>query len=166
MLYIAHLFILFRERDFPLEILIVYNEWMWIVWFLPLSNDRPGTLCTDHWLRWPLRTRQVLSFPSEGSSDGGNGFRMLWCRVYRPRARQRSAWDHLCRPRTPLILTLPLPGSLPACGERPSVSFGVLAARCFHCAFPSDLTARSHFRTPSVNTPTLCLLPCAILLSH
>jgi len=34
---IAHLFILFRERDRPLGILTVYNEWMWIVRFLPLS---------------------------------------------------------------------------------------------------------------------------------
>jgi len=60
----------------------------------------------------------------------------------------------------------PLPGSLLACGDRPSVSFGLLAGRCLHYSFPSVLTAGFHFQTPSVNTPTLCLLPCAILLSH
>jgi len=31
------MFTLILERDRPLGILIVYNEWMWIVWFLQLS---------------------------------------------------------------------------------------------------------------------------------
>ncbi|EDW49151.1 GM13128 [Drosophila sechellia] len=39
-----------------------------------------------------------------GRRVGRDGIRMLWGRAYRPQVSQRSAWDHLCRPRTPPTL--------------------------------------------------------------
>jgi len=105
-----------------------------------------------------------------GRRVGPAGIRMFWGSVYRPRARQRSAWDQLW-PLTPLSLSntpgtcLPLRGSLFTCSARPSMSCGPLAARRFHCLFFSDLSARSHSRTPSFNAPSHYLLPCAVWLT-
>jgi len=106
-----------------------------------------------------------------GRRVGPTGIRMLWGRVYRPRTRQRSTWDHLCWPLTPLTLSdtsgpsPPLPGSLFTCSARPSVSCRPLSDRRFHCLFLSDLSARACSRTPSFNAPSHYLLPREVWLT-
>jgi len=88
-------------------------------------------------------------------------------------------WQNtLCWPLTSLTLSdtpypsPPLPGSLFTCGDRPSMSFGPLAARRFHCLlFPTwprvltpELLPLTLRRTIFFHVRSCCLTDCLLLL--